>query len=121
MHFWDKLPIEKVDNTVLENLENVMNVGNDKCEKCSICQIACPMDIHEIGREHGSKAFHEDCTLCGRCAEYCPDDGVIQIKFFGIKLFGSSLAYYKNRVKKESPEGLPKGKVIWLTQIKADK
>jgi ferredoxin-type protein NapH len=94
---------------------------NDKCEKCRICQIACPMDIHEIGREHGSKAFHEDCTLCGRCAEYCPDDDVIQIKFFGLKLFGSSLAYYKNRVKKESPEGLPKGKVIWLTQIKADK
>ena len=30
MHFWDKLPIEKVDNTVLENLENVMNVGKKK-------------------------------------------------------------------------------------------
>ncbi len=84
----------------------------DKCEKCGVCEKACPMDIHEIGREHGSKAFHEDCTLCGRCAEYCPDDDVIQIRFFGIRLFGSSRDYYKSRVKQESPEGMPKKRVI---------
>ena len=94
---------------------------NEKCEKCSICQLACPMDIHEIGREHGSKAFHEDCTLCGRCTEYCPDDDVIQIKFFGIRLFGSGREYYKKRVKQESPEGMPKNKVIWLTPINGGK
>ena len=70
------------------------------------------MDIHEIGSEHGKKAFHEDCTLCGRCAEFCPDDDVIQIRFFGIKLFGSSREYYKKRVKQESPEGMPKKRVI---------
>lgn len=90
----------------------------DKCEKCGVCEKACPMDIHEIGREHGNKAFHEDCTLCGRCAEYCPDDDVIQIKLFGIKLFGSSREYYKKRVKQESPEGMPKDRVIWLKQAK---
>ncbi len=84
----------------------------DKCGKCGVCEKACPMDIHEIGREHGSKAFHEDCTLCGRCAEYCPDDDVIQIKFFGFRLFGSSRDYYKSRVKQETPEGMPKKRVI---------
>jgi ferredoxin len=84
----------------------------DKCEKCGVCEKACPMDIHEIGSEHGKKAFHEDCTLCGRCAEFCPDDDVIQIKFFGIKLFGSSREYYKQRVKRETPEGVPKRRAI---------
>jgi len=84
----------------------------DKCEKCGVCEKACPMDIHEIGREHGKKAFHEDCTLCGRCAEYCPDDDVIQIRFFGIRLFGSSRDYYKKRVKQETPEGMSKKRVI---------
>ncbi len=84
----------------------------DKCEKCGVCEKACPMDIHEIGREHGSKAFHEDCTLCGRCAEYCPDDDVIQIRFFGFRLFGSSRDYYKGRMKQETPEGMPKKRVI---------
>ena len=91
---------------------------HDKCEKCGVCEKACPMDIHEIGTEHGRKAFHEDCTLCGRCAEYCPDDDVIQIRFFGIRLFGSSREYYKKRVKQESPEGMPKNGVVWLRQAK---
>jgi polyferredoxin len=95
----------------------LIKIQHDKCEKCGVCKKACPMDIHEIGIESGKKAFHEDCTLCGRCAEYCPDDNVIQIKFFGLKLFASSREYYKKRVKQESPEGLPKNKVIWLTQV----
>lgn len=86
--------------------------AHDKCEKCGVCEKACPMDIHEIAREHGNKAFHEDCTLCGRCAEFCPDDGIIQIRFFGFTLFKSSRDYYKKRVKIESPEGMPKKRVI---------
>ncbi|MBI5917991.1 MAG: 4Fe-4S binding protein [Nitrosomonadales bacterium] len=97
---------------------------HEKCEKCGICTKACPMDIHEIWKKSGHKAFNEDCTLCGRCAEYCPDDGVIQIKFFGLPLFKSSRDYYKARVKSETPEGMPKGKVIWLkpadTKLKAE-
>lgn len=92
---------------------------HEKCAKCSVCQNACPMDIHEIGTEHGSKAFHEDCTLCGRCAEFCPDDDVIQIRFFGIKLFGSSREYYKKRVRRETPEGTPKQRVINIRFDKA--
>ena len=55
---------------------------------------------------------YDSCTLCGRCAEFCPDDDVIQIRFFGIKLFGSSREYYKKRVKRETPEGMPKQRVI---------
>lgn len=78
---------------------------HDKCEKCGICTKACPMDVPEIWHESGAKAFSEDCTLCGRCAEYCPDDDVIQLKFGPVRLFGSSRAYYKARVKAESPQG----------------
>lgn len=77
----------------------------DKCDKCGICRHACPMDIPEIHHEHGRKAFSEDCTLCGRCAEYCPQDGVIQLKFGPLALFRSSRAYYKARLKGETPTG----------------
>ncbi len=63
------------------------------------------MDIHEIWQESGNKAFHEDCTLCGRCAEYCPDDQIIQIKADPIALFSSSRNYYKTRIKQEKPSG----------------
>ena len=78
---------------------------HDKCDKCGICAKACPMDIHEIAREHGAKAFHEDCTLCGRCVEFCPDDGVIQMKWGPLVLFKSSREYYKQRMKGEMPDG----------------
>lgn len=78
---------------------------HDKCEKCGVCRLACPMDIPEIHHDHGRKAFSEDCTLCGRCIEFCPDDDVIQLKFGPLKLFGSSRAYYKARVKAQGPRG----------------
>jgi len=81
---------------------------HDKCDKCGICAKACPMDIHEIAREHGSKAYHEDCTLCGRCVEFCPDDGVIQMKWGPLALFSSSREYYKQRMKGEMPDGTVK-------------
>jgi ferredoxin len=101
----------------LSPMRLVKKESHEKCAKCGVCEKACPMDIHEIGTAFGKKAFHEDCTLCGRCAEYCPDDDVIQIKFFGWRLFGSSRDYYKGRVKLESPEGMPKDKVIWLKPV----
>jgi NAD-dependent dihydropyrimidine dehydrogenase PreA subunit len=90
------------------SLARLVKRPNDKCAKCSVCEKACPLDIHEIGREHGAKAFHEDCTLCGRCAEYCPEDGVISVKWGPWALFSSSRAYYKERIKGELPDGTPK-------------
>lgn len=82
--------------------------AHEKCDKCGICHKACPMDIHEIHTEFGRKAYHDDCTLCGRCVEYCPDDGVLAIKFGPWRLFQSSRDYYKQRVRRETPEGNPK-------------
>ncbi len=88
---------------------------HSKCDKCGICRQACPMDIPEIHHDHGNKAFTEDCTLCGRCVEFCPDDDVIQIKFGPFALFRSSRAYFKRRLKKESPKGEVKT-VHWFTK-----
>ncbi len=94
-------------NAVFQRLSpmRLVKKQHDKCDKCGICAKACPMDIHEIAREHGSRAYHEDCTLCGRCAEYCPDDGVIQMKWGPLALFSSRREYYKQRMKGEMPDG----------------
>ncbi|MDD5403020.1 MAG: 4Fe-4S binding protein [Sulfuricella sp.] len=94
-------------NAVFQRLSpmRLVKKQHDKCDKCGICAKACPMDIHEIAREHGAKAFHEDCTLCGRCVEFCPDDGVIQMKWGPIVLFKSSREYYRQRMKGEMPDG----------------
>jgi ferredoxin len=66
------------------------------------------MDIKEISEQSSRKAYHEDCTLCGRCAEYCPQDGVIALKWGPLSLFASSREYYKNKVKTELPDGTVK-------------
>ena len=66
------------------------------------------MDIPEIAKEEGRKAYSEDCTLCGRCAEYCPQDGIIQLKWGPLALFSSRREYYKNRIKGELPDGTVK-------------
>lgn len=90
------------------SLARLVKAKHDKCERCGICAEACPMDIHEIAREHGKRAYHEDCTLCGRCAEFCPEDDVIQLRWGLWPVFRSSRAYYKQRVKQEWPNGQPK-------------
>jgi ferredoxin-type protein NapH len=97
-------------NSLFQRLSplRLVKAQNERCGQCSICTQSCPMDIAEIGREHGRKAFNEDCTLCGRCAEYCPDDGVIQLKWGPWSLFKSRRDYYKARVKAELPDGTVK-------------
>ena len=44
---------------------------------------------------------YTDCTLCGRCVEFCPDDDVLKLKYGPISLFSSSNDYFKKRNKIE--------------------
>ncbi|MBE9558638.1 MAG: 4Fe-4S binding protein [Proteobacteria bacterium] len=81
--------------------------SSDRCGKCKACYIACPMDIREVVTEFGAKAFHSDCTMCGRCVEFCPDDGLLALKFGPIPLFVSSGDYMKRRSKIDKPDGTP--------------
>ncbi|MGN7611927.1 4Fe-4S binding protein [Magnetococcales bacterium HHB-1] len=78
---------------------------HSKCDRCDLCVRSCPMDIPEISTHHGQEAFHEDCTLCGRCAEFCPDDNVIRIRFALFSLFRSSKQYFRRRSRQEKPDG----------------
>jgi formate hydrogenlyase subunit 6/NADH:ubiquinone oxidoreductase subunit I len=74
--------------------------SSNRCEKCGLCAKACPMDISEIHTEMDKKdVTFEDCTLCGRCVEFCPDKGVLQLRYLGMPLFKSDPAYFKQRKK----------------------
>jgi len=83
--------------------------GEKDCGRCRLCSEACPMDIPEVARETGAKAFHEDCTLCGRCVEFCPQKGKLRIAFGPWTLFASSLEYFKKRSRRERPDGDRRG------------
>lgn len=80
----------------------------ERCGKCRLCSEACPMDIAEVATQAGRRAYGEDCTLCGRCVEFCPQDGNLQIKWGPFALFKSQRDYYKKRQQRERPDGSPR-------------
>jgi len=81
-------------------LVRLVKNAKPRCEKCGLCAKACPMDIHEIHTEMEKKnVLYSDCTLCGRCVEFCPDKGVLQLKYTFVPLLKADPAYFKKRKK----------------------
>lgn len=81
-------------------LARLIKQATPRCEKCSLCAKACPMDIREIHTEMEKRdVTHADCTLCGRCVEFCPDKDVLQLKYTVVPLFRADPAYFKQRKK----------------------
>lgn len=71
-----------------------------RCDKCGLCAKACPMDISEIHTEMQKRdVTFEDCTLCGRCVEFCPDKDVLQLKYAMFPVVTADPAYFKQRKK----------------------
>jgi polyferredoxin len=74
-----------------------------RCDRCGLCAKACPMDIREIHTDmQNPNVTFEDCTLCGRCVEFCPDKDVLQLKYTALPIFSSSPRYFKQRKKQQS-------------------
>ncbi len=74
-----------------------------RCDRCGLCAKACPMDIREIHTEMEQRnVTFEDCTLCGRCVEFCPDKDVLQLKYTVFPVFRSSPDYFKTRKKAQT-------------------
>lgn len=74
-----------------------------RCEKCGLCAKACPMDIKEIHTDMDNKnVLFSDCTLCGRCVEFCPDKDVLQMKYAFIPIISADPQYFKHRKKAQT-------------------
>jgi polyferredoxin len=74
-----------------------------RCERCGLCAKACPMDIREIHTDMENRnVTFEDCTLCGRCVEFCPDKNVLQLKYAFVPVFSADPQYFKKRKKAQS-------------------
>lgn len=84
-------------------LVRLVKNAKPRCEKCGLCAKACPMDISEIHTEMEKKdVLFSDCTLCGRCVEFCPDKDVLQLKYAFVPLLKAEPAYFKKRKKAQT-------------------
>lgn len=62
-----------------------------RCTRCGNCSRACPMEIREIEEEKvKTNLVTQDCTLCLRCVEVCPEDKALEMRFCGLPVFTAS-------------------------------
>jgi len=84
-------------------LVRLVKNAKPRCEKCGLCAKACPMDIKEIHTDMTNKdVLFSDCTLCGRCVEFCPDKDVLQMKYAFMPIISADPQYFKRRKKSQT-------------------
>lgn len=65
--------------------------NNSKCTSCGTCARVCPMDIREVNLEEEKRnVLTQDCMLCFKCIENCPEDDALKATFLTKSFFHSS-------------------------------
>jgi ferredoxin len=82
------------------NRWSVVSLRKDvrRCTRCGNCARVCPVDIQQVylERERADVAPGE-CHLCLKCAEACPEDGVLSARVLKWSFFTSSAEYNDGR------------------------
>ena len=70
----------------------------DACIGCGNCERVCPVDIRQVHLEKKREnVLTQDCMLCLKCVESCPEDNALSVKFLKKTLFFSSRKYVSRR------------------------
>jgi len=78
------------------NRWSVVSLRKDtrRCTRCGNCARVCPVDIQEVYLERArADVSPSDCHLCLKCAEACPEDGVLSGRLLKWAFFISSFRY----------------------------
>lgn len=76
-----------------------------RCGHCRSCYAACPMEIPEVAGIDAKQVFQDDCTLCGRCIEFCPQEQVLHLQLGPLTLYHSSPETFRARSRGELANG----------------
>lgn len=61
-----------------------------RCTKCGICERSCPMQVKEVYEEKEKERIApNDCILCFRCVEMCPEEDALKASFFKFPILRS--------------------------------
>jgi ferredoxin-type protein NapH len=61
----------------------------EKCTKCGVCKRVCQTQVTEVYEQKGGRINTSMCMLCLRCAEMCPYENTLKVKFGNKTLFKS--------------------------------
>lgn len=61
----------------------------EKCTKCGVCKRVCQSQVTDVYEQKGGKINTSMCMLCLRCAEMCPYEDTLKVKFGNKTLFKS--------------------------------
>jgi polyferredoxin len=61
----------------------------EKCTKCGVCKRVCQVQVTEVYEQRGGKIDTSMCMLCLRCAEMCPYEDTLKLKFGNKTIFKS--------------------------------
>lgn len=78
-----------------------LSKNDNKCTHCEICYNVCPMEIEEVFKEKDKKdVTFQDCTLCLKCIEHCPEEDALSAKYLGATIYRStSNGFFKRHLK----------------------
>ena len=70
-----------------------------KCTRCGNCYRACDVGIRAIADDVESKNIvKDDCMMCFKCIEVCPEEGCLKAKFLTLPLYESTRAGFFKRM-----------------------
>nr|MBF0221125.1 4Fe-4S binding protein [Desulfobulbaceae bacterium] len=79
-----------------------LNKNGAKCTRCGNCYRACDVGIRAIADDLTNKNIvKDDCMMCLKCVEVCPEEGCLEAAFLGVPVYQSTQdGFFKRREKK---------------------
>ena len=75
----------------------------DKCTRCGNCFRACDVGIRAIADDVESKNIvKDDCMMCFKCVEVCPEQGCLKVKFLAWHLYESTIEGFFKRMDEKN-------------------
>lgn len=69
-----------------------------RCTRCGNCYRACDVGIQAIADDVANRNMvKDDCMMCLKCVEVCPEEGCLQVRFLGLPLYTSTVAGFFRR------------------------
>ncbi|MBI5556408.1 MAG: 4Fe-4S binding protein [Deltaproteobacteria bacterium] len=83
----------------------LLRLGKDgaKCTRCGNCYRACDVGLRSIADDVTSKNMvKDDCMMCLKCVEACPEEGCLKVSFLGLPVYESTEAGFFKRMGKRA-------------------